>query len=262
MLKRIMSKITMTDKGRELLFKTSVVLTGICAAWVFISPFTIIPLIYPLINGKEGDLITMIMLFPFLISGSIMTFLLFTLDFVKIKPVKGERYPSLFASFEETVEYFDKATNGIGYVKQEMIEEAEDVKMQIYANDRMGSGYFVILNRISQMEDDTLDVLDEIFDKFITEYYGSKSPLAVHLTIVMCVDRVTPQFYKFVDNNIHNDLKLFQLPAGISYGGKQIYIAKQKDGYAVLKYKKMRKEFLELLDIDPKPTKKEKDVLN
>ena len=258
MLKKIMSKITMTDKGRELLFKTSVVITGICFAGVFILPF----IIDPLINDEEGDLLTILCLGPFLVSGGIMIFLMCTLDLVMIKPVKGERYPSPFASFEETVEYFDKATNGIGYVKQEMIEEAEDVKMQIYANDRMGSGYFVILNRISQMEDDTLDVLDEIFDKFITEYYGSKSPLAVHLTIVMCVDRVTPQFYKFVDNNIHNDLKLFQLPAGISYGGKQIYIAKQKDGYAVLKYKKMRKEFLELLDIDSIPTKKEKDELN
>ena len=39
------------------------------------------------------------------------------------------------------------------------------------------------------------------------------------------------------------------LPVGISFGGKQIYIANQKDGFAIAKYKKLRKEFMKIMNL-------------
>ncbi len=260
MYKKIMKKISMTEHQRECLIKVSILAAAFFGLnFVFITPWVL----SMFLSYEKLYLVFKISGILFFVSGGIMIFLLCTLDQIIIKPVKGEKLPSPFTDFEETVEYFDEATGNQGYEKHEQVCVSENAKMQVYSQRKLDSrAHFVILNRIKQMEDDTLDTFDEVFDKFITNYFAGSVTGHVHLTIVMCVDRVTPQFYKFVDNNIHNGLKLFQLPAGISYGGKQIYIAKQKDGFAIMKYKKMRKEFLELLDIDPIPTKKEKDVLN
>ena len=44
-------------------------------------------------------------------------------------------------------------------------------------------------------------------------------------------------------------LKNARLPVGVSFGGKNIYIAKQKDGFAIKKHKQLRSEFIDIMDL-------------
>ena len=66
---------------------------------------------------------------------------------------------------------------------------------------------------------------------------------------VFCVDRITPDFQKLVNSNVQQGLKNVRLPIGVSFGGKNIYIAKQKDGFAITKYKRLRKEFIDIINL-------------
>lgn len=66
---------------------------------------------------------------------------------------------------------------------------------------------------------------------------------------VFCVDRITPAFQKLVNSNVQQGLKNSRLPVGVSLGGKNIYIARQKDGFAITKYKRLRKEFIDIMHL-------------
>lgn len=44
------------------------------------------------------------------------------------------------------------------------------------------------------------------------------------------------------------------LPVGVSFGSKRIYIARQKDGFEILKYKWQRKYFLEIMNLKEEET--------
>lgn len=72
------------------------------------------------------------------------------------------------------------------------------------------------------------------------------------IIVLICVNRITPAFQKLVNGNICQERYLFKLPVGISFGGKQIYIAKQKGGFAIAQYKQLRKEFLDIMGIAEK----------
>lgn len=61
---------------------------------------------------------------------------------------------------------------------------------------------------------------------------------------VFCVDRVSPAFYKLVNTNMQQGIKNGRLVAGVSFGGKQIYIAKQSVDIFPQKYKELRNQFL------------------
>jgi len=66
---------------------------------------------------------------------------------------------------------------------------------------------------------------------------------------VICVDRVTTAFNDFVNTSIAQGYKKILLPVGISFGGKKIYIARQKEVVLIRRYKRLRKYFLEMLNI-------------
>lgn len=80
----------------------------------------------------------------------------------------------------------------------------------------------------------------------------------VNMTVLFCVDRVTPAFQKLMNGNIRQGFKNSRLPIGISFGSNTVYIARQKDGYAIMEYKRLRKEFLAAMDLPAENVKNKK----
>ena len=56
-------------------------------------------------------------------------------------------------------------------------------------------------------------------------------------------------FQKLVNSNVQQGFKNGRLPVGVSLGGKNIYIAKQKGGFAITKYKQLRREFIDIMNL-------------
>ena len=106
----------------------------------------------------------------------------------------------------------------------------------------------LVLVRVPELTEDILNMSNEKFKEFLIDYYGTDAITDwLSLISLVCVDRITPTFQKFVNSNIKQEPKSYKLPVGVSFGGNTIYISKQKDGLAISKYKKLRKEFLKLI---------------
>ena len=104
--------------------------------------------------------------------------------------------------------------------------------------------------RVPELSDELLDSANESITNILNKYYGCKTITdTINMISVFCVDRITPAFQKLVNNNVQQGFKNGRLPVGVSLGGKNIYIAKQKDGFAITKYKRLRREFIDIMDL-------------
>ena len=65
---------------------------------------------------------------------------------------------------------------------------------------------------------------------------------------IVCVNRINSSFRNIMNSNVEQDFTIGRFIAGLSFGGKGLYIAEQAGGFAILKYKKYRKKFFELFD--------------
>ena len=70
----------------------------------------------------------------------------------------------------------------------------------------------------------------------------------ISLLLFVCVDRVSPTFYKMVDGGAEQSFKTFRLPVGISFGGKKIYLPQLKGFWGEREYHLLVQNFMELLE--------------
>lgn len=72
----------------------------------------------------------------------------------------------------------------------------------------------------------------------------------ITITFIICVDKVNSKFYSYVCSNVEQFHKRFDIPIGISFGSKQLYIPPQKEGIYRGKYNKLKKEVLEIFNLE------------
>lgn len=102
-----------------------------------------------------------------------------------------------------------------------------------------------------ELTDDCLLSANEAVTKALQNYYNKEQITnQVNFIPIVCVDRITPTFRKFLSRPIPKDFKSLQLPVGISFGGKKIYVTNQTSCFAILKYKRLRKEFLNIMHLE------------
>ena len=121
------------------------------------------------------------------------------------------------------------------------------MRKQQYKSCFTNNGKFIPLHDLS---DELLDSANESITNILKAYYGCETITdTINMISVFCVDRITPDFQKLVNSNVQQGFKNGRLPVGVSFGGKNIYIAKQKDGFAITKYKRLRREFFDIMDL-------------
>lgn len=67
-------------------------------------------------------------------------------------------------------------------------------------------------------------------------------------TSIICVDKNSYEFQKYVNNNTRQSFDVFKLLVGISYEDSKIFISNQDDGYAISQYKKLKRFFIKMLE--------------
>lgn len=100
---------------------------------------------------------------------------------------------------------------------------------------------------------DVVDVLNTVND-YITDslqaYYRKKIITnSINAITIFCIDAYDSQFRKIANQNVLQGLKNGRMPIVVSFNDKKIYIARQNDGYGKAKYKKLRRIFLEIMNI-------------
>ena len=168
---------------------------------------------------------------------------------LKQKPIKAEKTSLSFSSYDHLTAFLSAVLPQKGYRWNKTIPISLNQEVTLYAKSvrKRLLECFVII-RTPELSDEVLDNANETITNILTEYYGKNTITDfVNIICVFCLDRITPAFRTMVDSNVKQGFKNGRLPIGISFGGKAIYVATQKGGFAITKYKKLRKTFLDIM---------------
>ncbi len=170
---------------------------------------------------------------------------------LKQKPVKAEKLAVSFNDYNSLEKHIQASAQSNGYTQQPGLTFRGDGTLVTYIKPNgLWKENCITLVRVAELTDDILDAANAAITGSFKAYYGKEQITnTVSMISIFCVDRITPTFQKLVNGNIQQGFKNRRLSVGISFGGKFIYIAKQKDGYAITKYKKLRNEFLKIMQI-------------
>lgn len=236
----------MSDRTKELILKTLIVIGMILLVMLFPGGVAISFLIH---NEEIMDVIVYTIFFSFMGVGLLFMILLPIFGGLKQKPVKAEKKPLVFPSYNEFLDFIKKSLLQKNYQLQKAVPISSNGEVMVYVKPSKSwtLAVFTII-RVSELSDELIENANESITNILNEYYDGKVITdTINMISVFCVDRITPAFQKLVNSNVQQGLKNGRLPVGVSLGGKNIYIAKQKDGFAITKYKRLRKEFIDIM---------------
>lgn len=107
---------------------------------------------------------------------------------------------------------------------------------------------FIILIMKDQLEKGDLELFDEKINGLIDKNLNNFKSNVYSYTPIICVNKNSNIFRKYINTNVIQSFKIFKLPVGILYEDSKIFIAKQKDGPAIAQYKKLKKFFMKLIE--------------
>lgn len=159
------------------------------------------------------------------------------------KSVQADTFPAGFKNYDSLIPYLETSLKTEGYddfCTFPLSEGFLNVYCQSVFNEILTA--FVVV-KVDEMDENLLKeteaALTECFDKKM-----AKEPIkAVNVISLFCVQRLTKEFKKLVNTRPVEGWKNGRFIAGLSFGGRKGYIAKQKGGFGILNYKKLRKTF-------------------
>jgi len=243
----------MTDRVVEIVLKVVIVLGVIGLLGMFLPEILIMTL-----NLSIADKIYFKIVYGSMaimgISGVLIIIISLVGGKIESKPVKAEKFKMNINEFDELKAFLEESLIQTEYTKKKEVVKNEQSTVTLYArNNRTGWLECFSLIRVDEWTNEIEEIIDNELEKLVEQYCNEgKRYRKISMIIVICVNRITPAFQKLVNGNIQQGLNQFRLPVGISFGGKQIYVAKQKDGFAIMQYKRLRKEFLDIMGIEEK----------
>lgn len=236
----------MSDRTKDLILKTLLVIDAVLLFMIF-PGVIIISFFVP--NQETFDIIFNMIIVSFFSLGVLFIILFFAFGGLKQKSVKAEKVPLVFASYNDFLDFLQKRLVQKEYQMQKNVPILANGDVTVYLRTPKNRtlACFTII-RVPELSDELLDNANESITNILNAYYGCETITdTINMISVFCVDRITPTFQKLVNSNVQQGFKNGRLPVGVSFGGKSIYIAKQKDGFAITKYKRLRKEFIDII---------------
>lgn len=237
----------MSDRAKEIILKTLTVVVLILIALIFpglliFSYFVAEETLMYMFNVTVG---------AFFLVGFLLMVLLPVFGGIKQKPTKAEKFPMIYNDYNEFDAFLSKSLLNKGYFEQGLKDICTNGMLKVYIkSSKVWQIDCVSVMRFDELTDEIIEICNDGITEIISEYYKGKAITdKVNMISVICVNRITPSFQKFVNSNLEQGVKNGRLYVGISFGGKQIYIAQQKDGFAIMRYKKLRKEFLGIMEL-------------
>ena len=230
----------MSNKYKELILKILIVLSlifgGMPLILAVLSCFFYIPNLLTLI---QFCIIVM------LITGSLCIILMHVMKF---KPEKPESYPISSQDFENFMIALERILKDNFYEYQKKIALIENAEIFLFCKkEKRRKLYCFSVIRVSELSGDIVELADEKITDFFRGYYGTdRVSDTIVLFSVVCVDRINSSFRTFVDNCGDVGKKRYMFPAGISFGGKKLYVV-HLSSFVPEKYIKLKKDFLELM---------------
>ena len=229
-------------------------ITVIVVILMFLSLFGPFIIMWFIKDQKTFNMIMYTILILFFVFG-IALIILLPIFGLKIKPKKAAKKELGFQSYDELVKYLGPKLKN-EYV-EENYTEYEGFSLATYmVKQRSVLKCFAIINA-EELDSILTEEIENAITKCIEGYYGKKYITdTILMTMLFCVKRVTPAFSKLFTEAAPQGFKNTNFPAGYSFGSRMLYVPNQKDGLAMARYKRLKKEFLDFFNIDYKSLNK------
>lgn len=190
----------------------------------------------------------------FAISGVSVIIFVFVFH-IKPEPVKPDKAPLPYQDFEVLDEHLRQVLGESQYQSHSGITLDDQSTMWIFTRKHKLSELdcFTVIRTPELRGGFMDDVANDAVTEFLQGYYQKGHITdSINMIALVCVDRVSPAFYEFINTPLEQGMKNGRFLAGASFGGKILYIGKQEDGFAIAKYKRLRREFLRVVGVPEK----------
>lgn len=143
-----------------------------------------------------------------------------------------------------------------GYSEVKEITTDMNFRMEYIVNPKFSEYSVVLIVKVDELTEDVEKKYLDYFIKYITKEKRGISSKRVNLIHIVCVEKENECFKNFVRKNIIQGYEKYQLPVGISFDKKMIYIVTQDGGDGRKFYKKMIKLFKEYISNQSKEINK------
>ncbi len=224
---------------KSLILKILIILIAVSWIFFFIAVFVTLPLL-DRINVEH------LLAFNLLLMGLFVVLLnVFGIKQNKNKPLKIKLN---FNSYDDFFDSFSYRIKQIGYDNVSKIQR-NNCTINVFRDEKLNSTRFYVVVKTKCLDDETSDAFDNWFDDYIKKETSQHNMIKnIYVSLVVCVDKVSSQFYSFVDSPNQNALLRFVFHSGISFGGNTVYISDNLEGFAITKAKKMQKEIVFLIE--------------
>ena len=236
----------MRNKTKIILLKIATVIAltavAIVVPGMFIYAWFLPEYIFNVIVGTCGII--------FAISGVSVIVFVFVFH-IKPEPAKPEKTPLPYQDFKALDEHLRQVLGESQYQSHSGITLDDQSTMWIFTRKHKLSelDLFTVI-RTSELQK---DFMDDAVTEFLQGYYQKGQITdSINMMAFVCVDRVSPAFYEFINTPLEQGIKNGRFLAGATFGGKILYIGRQEDGFAIAKYKRLRREFLRVVGVPEK----------
>ena len=214
----------------------------------------VIPILATIINFTDEDVIEFCvwMCFAlFMLSGVIVLIVPFVINEEEAKAIdklfsSKQRITKINANtrnFDEFLSNFNERLLLKGYKKTECyLKNQFDLHLYFKSLFRVNSSIFAVIY-VHELTDEIVEMCATEIENYVKQF---NAHLFNHTNVisVICVERLSYTFNKMMSDGVNQDFNKGRFLAGISFGGKKIYIAPPNHRFAELKYKKNKKTFL------------------
>ena len=205
------------------------------------------------VSKEVLELLFNVFLFSFFGDAVLLIILWLLFGGIKQKPQQAEKIPMSFENYIQFKEHIDYVLGKNGYISNDMVLDDGNSEFAFYwkSNFFNEMDCFAIL-KTDELSNEILEYTDEMITSSINKHNrDGEFVTAVDIVLIACVNKINSTFQKMVNSNIYQQPKVHKLPVGVSFGGKKVYVAKQKDGLGLVRYKDLRKKMISLLETKP-----------
>ena len=96
--------------------------------------------------------------------------------------------------------------------------------------------------RTEQLSDGQMKILEDTTTKVLGQQFGT-----INFTSIICVDRITPTFERYISTPAVQMLNSSRFKGGISFGDKKCYMTNADKEIGLIRYNRLKKLFLSLI---------------
>jgi len=181
------------------------------------------------------------------------------LSFINGIPSNPANYVSMenpFDTYEKLTKYLANKVEKVGYVDINTVTCNEGVTIQMYRrNEAIRTKIFGIIHA-HKLTTDEWESLEQELNIYMEHHVG-KIIKSVYLTLLICVENSSKDYYKFV-RRYGQSPNLFYVHVGFNFERHTMSFISKIDGFAAGKRKKLLKDFLAILPESEKYVKLDK----